>query len=77
MQSLSLGKRDSDSRGENLCRRLDDLHQMILSVARADQVCQRFITVPGVGPLTALAFRTAVEDPTRFAKASLSSGGKS
>jgi transposase len=54
-----------------LIRRLDDLHQMILSVARADQVCRRLITVPGVGPLTALAFRTAVEDPTRFAKASL------
>ena len=29
------------------------------------------MSVPGVGPVTALAFRTAVEDPTRFAKSSI------
>jgi len=29
------------------------------------------MTVPGVGPLTALAFRTAIEDPRRFGKSSL------
>jgi transposase len=54
-----------------LVRRLDGLHRMVLAVVRDDQVCRRLMTVPGVGPLTALAFRTAVEDPTRFAKASL------
>src|SRR4029079_3744591 len=52
-------------------QRLDGLHRMVLAVVRTDQVCRRLMTVPGVGPLTALAFRTAVEDPTRFAKASL------
>lgn len=31
-------------------------------------VCCRFITVPGVGPITAFAFKTAVEVPERFAK---------
>src|SRR5688572_8013873 len=54
-----------------LMRRLDALHRMVLAVVRADHVCRRLMTVPGVGPLTALAFRTAVEDPMRFAKASL------
>jgi transposase len=44
---------------------------MVLAVVRSNQVCRRLMTVPGVGPLTALAFRTAVEDPTRFTKASL------
>jgi transposase len=54
-----------------LMRRLDVLQRVLLSVVRADQVCRRLMTVPGVGPVTALAFRTAVEDPRRFAKASL------
>jgi len=54
-----------------LMRRLDVLDRMVLMAVRSDQVCRRLMTVPGVGPLTALAFRTAVEDPTRFAKASL------
>jgi transposase len=40
-----------------LMRRLDGLHRMVLAVVRADQVCRRLMTVPGVGPLTALAFR--------------------
>ena len=38
---------------------------------KADPVCRLLVSVPGVGPVTALAFRTAVEDPTRFAKSSL------
>jgi transposase len=54
-----------------LMRRLDFLHRLVLVEVRDDQVCRRLMTVPGVGPLTALAFRTAVEDPRRFAKASL------
>jgi transposase len=35
---------------------------------RGDPVCQRFLTVPGVGPITALAFRSAIDVPERFAK---------
>src|SRR5690349_15627608 len=52
-------------------RRLDELHRMVLAAVKADPVCRILVTVPGVGPVTALAFRTAVEDPTRFAKSSL------
>jgi len=29
-------------------------------------VCRRLMTVPGVGPIVALSFVTAVDDPTRF-----------
>jgi transposase len=43
---------------------------MVLAAVKADPVCRLLVTVPGVGPVTALAFRTAVEDPTRFAKSS-------
>jgi transposase len=37
---------------------------------RAEQnpVCQRFLEIPGVGPLTALSFFSAIEDPHRFSR---------
>ena len=43
------------------------LHRAVLAVVKQDQVCRRLMTVPGVGALTALAFRTAVDEPERFA----------
>lgn len=36
--------------------------------AAADPVCRRLMTVPGVGPITALAYRAAVDAPERFAR---------
>jgi transposase len=44
----------------------DALHRQLLAIVRRDQACRRMMTVPGVGPVTALAFRMAVDDPTRF-----------
>ena len=44
----------------------DALHRQLLAAVRRDQACRRMMTVPGVGPVTALAFRMAVDDPTRF-----------
>lgn len=44
------------------------LENMVMGVVRKDETCRRFMTVPGVGPLTALAFKTAIEDPRRFNK---------
>ena len=44
------------------------LHRELLTIARADRVCVRLMTVPGVGALTALAFKTAIDHPTRIAK---------
>jgi transposase len=44
------------------------LHRCVLQAVRDDEVCRRFTTMPGVGPITALAFKTAVETPERFAK---------
>lgn len=34
--------------------------------AQADQTVRRMITVPGIGPLTALSFVVTIDDPTRF-----------
>ncbi len=38
-------------------------------LARDDAVCRRLMTVPGVGVLTALAFRAGIDRPERFARA--------
>jgi len=35
-------------------------------MAKADPVCRRLMTMPGVGPITALTFKAAVDDPSRF-----------
>ena len=36
--------------------------------AGADPVCVRLMTVPGVGPITALTYAASIEDPHRFAR---------
>ncbi len=35
-------------------------------LVRASDACRRLMTIPGVGPLTALAFTAAIDDPKRF-----------
>jgi transposase len=44
------------------------LHGRLLQVARGDEICGRLMTVPGVGPVVALTFKAAVDDPARFAR---------
>lgn len=44
------------------------LHREMLKIARADMVCRRLMTTPGVGALVALTYRSAVDDPSRFGK---------
>ena len=49
-----------------LQRQFEELHVMVLKVVKSNDVCRRLLSVPGVGPVTALAFATAIDDPTRF-----------
>lgn len=44
------------------------LEKMILDHVRDDEVCRRFMTAPGIGPLTALAYKTSIDRPQRFAR---------
>jgi transposase len=44
------------------------LHRAMLQIARADPVCHRLMSAPGVGALVALTYRSAVDNPGRFAK---------
>ncbi len=41
----------------------------VRNLALSDATCRRLMTMPGVGPVTALAFVTAVDDPARFRRA--------
>ena len=40
----------------------------LAALAAADPVATRLMTTPGVGPITALVFKTSIEDPGRFAR---------
>ena len=42
------------------------LDKRIKAAAQASPVCRRLMTVPGVGPMTALAFVAAIDNPERF-----------
>lgn len=44
-----------------------EMHRAIHSQASADADCRRLMTVPGVGPITALAFKSALDETARFA----------
>jgi transposase len=41
----------------------------VRDLARADDTVQRLMTVPGVGVVTALAYRHTIDDPGRFGSA--------
>lgn len=42
------------------------LQKALLRIAREDKVTGRLMSVPGVGALTALTFKTAIDDPNRI-----------
>ena len=42
------------------------LTKQVLDIARGEEVCRRLMSVPGVGPITALAFRATIDRPDRF-----------
>jgi transposase len=47
-------------------RQTDDLDRKVLKLARYDAQVRRFMTVPAIGPITALCFKATIDDPTRF-----------
>lgn len=42
------------------------LDSMVRALVKQDPVCKLLMSVPGVGPVTALSFKAGVDDPTRF-----------
>ena len=53
-----------------VCRQLDALSGQVRALARTSRACRILMTCPGIGPVTALAYVSAIDDPTRFAKSS-------
>ena len=47
------------------CKELD---KKVRALVKVDAVCRLFMSIPGVGPLTALVYKSAIDDPQRFAK---------
>ena len=47
-------------------RQFLDLDRRVKLAALSDNTCLRMMTVPGVGPIAALTFKAAVDDPARF-----------
>ncbi len=56
---------------------INGLHRQVLAIVRADEGCRRLMTVPGVGVLNSLNFKSAAEDPTRFTSSMAVGGGTS
>src|ERR1039457_220955 len=42
------------------------LHRKLLLIVRNDGVCRRLMTIPGVGPVVSLAFKSTIDVPARF-----------
>src|SRR4051812_46656111 len=51
---------------ETMLAELARLTKQVLALARNEEVCRRLMTVPGVGPITALTFRATIDRPERF-----------
>lgn len=54
---------------ERLIVQQTDLDQELKKLAFQNEVCRRFMDIPGVGPICALTFYALIGDPTRFERA--------
>lgn len=51
---------------EALEQEISHLNKQMKARTAADPVCRRLMTIPGVGPVTALTYQAGIEDPARF-----------
>ena len=51
---------------QTLREELSRLHRKVLAIVKDDGTCRRLMTVPGVGPVVALAFASTIDVPARF-----------
>lgn len=50
----------------SIAKQLKVVSASVLDAAREDADVRRMMTVPGIGAMTALAFKAAIDDPKRF-----------
>jgi len=53
---------------EIMNQEVERLTRRVLDEVKVEPTCRHLMTVPGVGPLTALAFRATIDQPGRFRK---------
>src|SRR3954454_12116764 len=53
---------------QSVCTQIALLDRLIMTQAKETAMARHLMSVPGIGPVTAMAFVTAVEDPARFRK---------
>jgi transposase len=51
-----------------MLREFARLTKQVFDIVRDEPICRRLMSAPGVGPLTALAFRATIGHPERFRK---------
>ena len=51
-----------------IVRQIADLDRKVLMLARNDKQVRSFMTVPGIGPVTALCYRATIDEPSRFTR---------
>ncbi len=51
---------------ESLRSYLEDSDRTLTATAEQNPMCRRFMEIPGVGPICALSFYTAIDEPFRF-----------
>ena len=44
------------------------LNKLAVQIAMRDEMCRRFMAILGVGPVTALSFSSAIDDPGRLCR---------
>jgi transposase len=47
-------------------KEIADLDRKVMRLARNDAQVRRFMTAPGIGPITAVCYLATIDDPTRF-----------
>ena len=55
-----------EDRPEAVEKQIADLDRKVMRLARNDVQVRRFMTAPGIGPITALCYLATIDDPTRF-----------
>lgn len=51
---------------QKVCEELKKLTKKVEELVEADEDAKRFMTIPGVGPITALTYKMEIDDPRKF-----------
>jgi transposase len=53
---------------QRMLQELEAIERQVRLAAEADPICRRLMTAPGIGPIAALSYKAAIDEPARFAR---------